>query len=69
MDFVIGIVVGALLYFVFSKRKKISGSFTIDLRDEAKDVCTLNLYEDINDIYRKKHILLKIITFDENSPK
>lgn len=62
MEFLIGIVVGALICFAFVEVKKPSGSFVIDLSDSAKDVCTLNLYEDINDIYRKKHIVLKVKT-------
>lgn len=69
MDFLIGIFIGGLLYFAFSNRKKPSGSFTIDLRDSAKDVCTLNLYEDINDIYRKKYIIVQVKTFEEDSLK
>ena len=72
MEYLIGILVGVLLSvilcLVMFKRKKSSGCFTIDLRDEAKDVCTLDLHEDINDIYRKKHILLEIKTYSENSP-
>lgn len=66
MDFLIGIIVGALLCFAFVEVKKPSGSFTIDLSDSAKDVCTLNLYEDINDIYRKKQIVLKVKTISSN---
>ena len=69
MEFLIGIFVGGLLYFLFVGRKKPSGCFTIDFRDISKDVCTLNLYEDINDIYRKKHMLLEIKTYSEDSPK
>ena len=71
MEYLIGIVIGILLSVLFClivfKRKKSSGCFTIDLRDEAKDVCTLDLHEDINDIYRKKHILLEIRTYSDDS--
>ena len=69
MEFLIGVLAGGLLFYLFIDRKRPSGCFTIDLRDESKDVYTLNLYEDINDIYCKKHIMLEIKTFAENSPK
>ena len=69
MEFLIGIFVGGLLYYIFAERKKPSGCFTIDLRDEAEDVCTLNLYEDINDIYRMKRMMLEIRTYNDDSPK
>lgn len=60
MEFVIGIFVGGLLYWVFFERKKPSGTFVIDMSDANKDVCRLELDENLNSIYSKKSILLKI---------
>lgn len=65
MDFVIGILVGGLLYYVFVDRKKPSGTFIIDLSDPAKDVCRLELDENLNEIYEKKQIILNVKTFAE----
>lgn len=60
MEFVIGMFVGGLLYWVFFERKKPSGTFVIDMSDANKDVCRLELDENLNSIYSKKSILLKI---------
>ena len=65
MEFVIGIFVGGLLFWLFIDRKKPSGTFVIDFSDPLKDVCRLELDESINDIYHKKNILLKVKTYDE----
>lgn len=67
MEFVIGIIVGALLFYVFVDRKRSSGTFVIDLSDPDKDICRLDLHEDLNDIYSKKSIMLKIKTVTDNS--
>lgn len=68
MEFLIGIFIGALLYYVFSERKRTSGTFIIDFSDPAKDVCRLELSEDINAIYSKKQIILNVETHGESSP-
>ena len=62
MEFLIGIFVGALLYYAFTRPKKPVGSFIIDFSDPMKDVCRLELVEDINDIYAMKSIVLKVKT-------
>lgn len=65
MDFVVGIIVGMLLYFAFSERKKSSGTFFIDFTDPDKDVCRLELHDDLNIIYTKKQITLNVKTFGD----
>lgn len=67
MEFIIGILVGGLLYYIFGDRKKPSGTFVIDLSDPMKDVCRLELDEDINTVYTKKQITLQIKTYSDNS--
>ena len=67
MDFLIGIFVGGLLFWLFVDRKKPSGKFIIDFRDIAETPVTLKLDEHIDDIYRKKSILLKVETHDYES--
>ena len=64
MDFLIGIFVGGLLFWLLFDRKKSSGKFIIDFRDSAESVCTLKLSENINAIYEKKLILLEVETHD-----
>ena len=65
MEFLIGIFVGALLFYVFGERKKPSGTFIIDLSDPMKDICRLELDENLNDVYGKKQIILNVKTFAE----
>lgn len=67
MDFVIGIFVGGLLFWLFVDRKKPSGKIIIDFRDVSQTPLTLKLDEHIDDIYRKKSILLKVETHDYES--
>lgn len=69
MEFIIGILVGGLLYYVFCERKRPSGTFVIDLSDPVKDVCKLELDENLDSIYSKKHIVLNVKTYAEQSPK
>lgn len=64
MEFLIGIFVGALLFWIFFERKKPSGSFVIDFSDVKKDVYRLELDEDLNNIWSKKYITLKVKTHD-----
>ena len=60
----VGMLVGVLLFYIFNKRKqqRPSGRFVIDFSDPMKDICRLELDEDLNSIYIKKSILLDVIT-------
>lgn len=70
MEFLIGIFVGGLLYWLFIDRKKSSGVFTIDLSDPMNDeICGLTMHEGLNEIASKKRILLDVKTYFEHSPK
>jgi len=64
MEFVIGILVGALLFYIFVDRKKPSGTFVMDFSNPNKDVCRLELDEDLNSIYGKKKIMLVVRTVE-----
>lgn len=66
MEFVIGIFVGLILYYIFGERKKSSGTFVMDFSDPTKDSCKLELDEDLNTIYQKKYIYLKVKTISSN---
>lgn len=66
MEFVIGMFVGALLFYLFVDRKKVSGSFIIDCSDPMRDeLCTLDLKEPLDVIWKKKTILLKVKTYSQ----
>lgn len=62
-----GLFVGIGLSMLFRKKQKPSGSFVIDFRDPLKDVCTLELEEDLNSIYSKELITLRIKTYGDIS--
>lgn len=69
MEFIVGIWVGLLLYYIFGVRKKPSGTFVIDLRDPEKDVCRLEMDDSLNDIYSKKQIILNVRVYEDDSLK
>ena len=69
MEFLIGIFIGALLYYIFAERKHYSGTFVIDLTENAKEPICLKMDENLNTIYGKKHISLKVRVLEDNSPK
>ena len=65
MEFLFWVMVGLcpfviLLVSTLSKKTKPSGMFIIDFSDPTKDVCRLELHEELESIYFKKHIILKI---------
>lgn len=50
-----------------NKIDKYSGSFVIDLSDPMKDICRLELEEDLDSIYSKQHIRLLVKTIGDDS--
>lgn len=69
MEFIIGIFIGALLYWVFAERKKPSGSFIIDLTNPEDETFRLEWDDSINEIYSKKYITLTVKVYEDNSQK
>lgn len=67
VTFVLGIFIGALLFYVFVDRKKPSGTFVINTADPMADVCTFEMDESLNSIYYKKKIMLKVRVIEDNS--
>lgn len=67
MEFIVGIFVGALLYYVFCERKKISGKLTVDLTTNAAQPVSINFYESLEEIYFKKHITLSVEVLEDDS--
>ena len=68
MDFLVGIIVGAILCYIFVDRKTASGSFVIDLTDDAKEPFVLNVYQSLDEIYTKKQIVFDVKVREDNSP-
>lgn len=64
----IGLFIGVLCSYIFVKFKKNtqkpSGRFVMDFSDPTKDVCRLELDEDLNSIYVKKSITLNVVAID-----
>ena len=61
-----GLLFGLLAGILLSKhKKKVSGSFVIDFSDPMKDVCRLELEEEIYSIYEKKQIVLNVKTISQ----
>ena len=67
VDFAIGILVGGLLYWLLFDHKKATGTFVIDFRDPMKDVCRIELGENLNQICRKKRIMFNVKYYEDNS--
>lgn len=65
--FIIGILVGGLLFWLFFDHRKPSGTFIIDFSNIDKDICTLDLDKSLNELYSKKYMLVRIKTIDFNS--
>ena len=61
--FLIGVCVGVLIATILSS-KKLSGTFIIDFSDPIKDICRLELDDNLETIYKKKRIVLKVQTHD-----
>lgn len=58
-----GLFVGVTFMWIMTKKpESASGTFCIDFSDPMKDVCTLKLEQDINDIYNKERIVLNVET-------
>lgn len=68
VGFITGLLACLYIWHLSDSRKNnYSGSFVIDLSDPMKDICRLELEEDIESIYSKKQITLLVKTIGEDS--
>lgn len=68
VGFVTGLLTCLYIWHLSNSRKKnYSGSFVIDLSDPMKDICRLELEEDLDSIYSKQHISLLVKTIGKDS--
>lgn len=64
MEFVVGIIVGLILYYVFGERKRTSGIFyVIDIHE---GLCGVELTDDILSICEKKEVTLQVKIDDKS---
>ena len=67
VEFVIGIFVGGLLYWLLFCHKKPSGTFVIDLSDPLQEeTFRIDMDDSLNDIYTKKQIVLKVKVYEND---
>lgn len=64
MEFIVGLIVGALVAHIYYSRQKASGTFVIDFSDPMKDVCRFEMDESLDSIYEKKRIVLDVRTYE-----
>lgn len=70
MDFVIGLIVGVILGvwgYALTHKRIPSGTFIMDFSNPDEEFCKLVMDEDLNSIYTKKEIILRIDAKDFNS--
>lgn len=69
MDFLVGIFVGAFLFWVLVERKTASGSFIVNLEDPMDETFKLEMYDSIGEICSKKQIFLNVKIIGDDSLK
>ena len=64
--FSVGLLVGLLICYIWRRthKPKVSGTFVMDFSDPMKDSCRLVLDENLNDIYKRKYMVLEIETHE-----
>lgn len=67
MEFIIGLIVGVIATYLLFKQRKPSGTFFMDFSNPDEEFCKLVMDEDLNSIYAKKEIILRIDAKDFNS--
>lgn len=66
--YLLGCLNAVLFVYIYNKMRKPSGTFIMDFSNPDEDgFCKLVMDEDLNSIYTKKEITLRIETKDFNS--
>lgn len=67
-EFMVGFIIGMILTmgYILAHPKKYSGTFSIDLRQDSKEPIRLDITDNLNDIYSKNDILLKVNILDDS---
>ena len=73
MGFIIGVIAGVIIGvwgYILTHKTTPSGTFIMDFSNpDEEGFCKLVMDEDLNSIYTKKEITLRIETKDFNSPE
>lgn len=67
IEFIIGILVGAFLFWVFGERKRVSGSFTVNMTDPLDETFKIDFYESLGELCSKKYLYLKVKVLTDDS--
>ena len=67
IEFIIGILAGAFLFWVFCERKKSSGTFTVNMSDPLDETFKLDIYDSLGELCAKKQIHLDVKIINDNS--
>ena len=65
----IGMVIGVAIHRITVSRKRSSGTFVMDFTDPMKDVFRIELDDDVNVLYSKKRITLRVKVHEVHSQK
>ena len=66
--YILGCLNAVLFTYIHNKMRKPSGTFIMDFSNPEEEFCKLVMDEDLNSIYTKKEITLRIDAKDFNSP-
>lgn len=67
--YLLGCLNAVLFVYLYNKMRKPSGTFIMDFSNPEDEFCRLVMDEDLNSIYTKKEIILRIEAKDFNSPE
>lgn len=67
MEFILGVIVGVVIMYFYRRPQKPSGTFVMDFSNPDEEFCKLVMDEDLNSIYTKKEIILRVDAKDFDS--
>lgn len=67
VEFIIGIFVGAFLFWVFVDRKRSSGTFIVDMSNPLEETFRLEIHDSFGELCTKKQIHFDVKVRNDNS--
>lgn len=67
MEFILGLIIGVVVMCFFNRPQEPSGTFVMDFSNPDDEFCKLVMDEDLNSIYTKKRITLRVDAKDFDS--
>ena len=65
--YILGCLNAVLFVYIYRKTRKPSGTFVMDFSNPEEEFCKLVMDEDLNSIYMKKEIMLRVDAKDFDS--